>query len=175
MTSGWHYWLFEAEEGRLPLPVEGVDPKVFTSLEEAREVAGSVGRAVDIFRTPEEGGIFEFVETVGRDITVTPATVEVKAEVHSPSASTTDKAEQPDDLDDQQETTTVVKSLELRWNVEAPTKPHVRQLVFHQPAQKGEAYRVEALDEAGNVLASGMGEPVDAYLELWDEMKPPED
>ena len=94
MTSGWHYWLFEAEEGRLPLPVEGVDPKVFTSLEEAREAAGSVGRAVDIFRTPWEGGIAEFVETVVRDVTVTPAIIELKAEVHSPPVSTTtDKVE----------------------------------------------------------------------------------
>lgn len=166
MTSGWHYWLFEGE-GRLPLPVEGVDPKVFTSLEEAQAAARSLGRAVDIFRTPREGGIAEFVATVGGDVTVTPGAIEVKAVVNRVSVSATDEAEL-------EETTTVGKSLEARWNVEAPTKAHVRQLAFHPPSQESEAWRVEALDESGNVLASGMGEPQDAYLELWDDMKPPD-
>jgi hypothetical protein len=38
-----HYWLFEGEEGKAPFPVEDTDPKVFTSLDDARAAAFALG------------------------------------------------------------------------------------------------------------------------------------
>lgn len=62
MSDGFHYWLFEAEG--LPLPVQGLRPGVFTSLDDAREAASRLGRAIDIKRTPVQGGADEYVESV---------------------------------------------------------------------------------------------------------------
>ncbi len=158
----------------MPLPVEDVEPAVFTSMDEAREIAARLGRPIDIFRTPSDGGIAEFVQTVhGRDATVTPKTVVAKADVMLPSIEVSAEGEVKARVESEP-TTTVGKSLELRWNVEAPTDVHVRQLFFHPPSKKGEPWRVDAMDESGHVLASGMGTPEDAYLELWEEMRPPD-
>jgi hypothetical protein len=126
MGNSWHYWLVEGEEGRLPLPVEDVDPKVFTSLEEARQAAKSVGRAVDIFRTPEGGGISEFVETVAPEQVVRPEAIGSREHFET-------RWIDPSIQDDREEITVVSKTLELRWNVEARPRTHIRQLLFDPP------------------------------------------
>jgi hypothetical protein len=177
MTTGWHYWLFEGEEGRLPLPVEETDPKIFTSLDDARQAAQEVGRRVDIYRTPFEGGMAEFVETVPpeeseqleihdashRVVDSSPLHVTAKGEVKAEGEATGTWAFSG---------SATGKSLERRWNVIAPDA-HVRQIVWHPPSEPGEAWMVEARDDEGNVLNTGMGDPQSAYLDLWDDMKPP--
>lgn len=172
MTQGWHYWLFEGADDRPPLPPEEV-PDVFTSFEDAKAAATRLGRPIDIYRTPQAGGMAEFVESVGGDATVTPDPVEAKIEVILPAIETSaaGKIKPTGQLETRK---TVSKDLGLRWNVEAPPNIHLRGLKFHPPSATGEPWRIEALDESGNVLASGMGEPEDAYLELWEEIKPPD-
>lgn len=150
--TGWHYWLFEGEEGHLPLPLEGVKPSVFTSMDAALTAARQVGRTVDIYRTPSRGGVAEFVQTFkvahGSVKIVAKSTITVKGKK------------------------TESKDLSSRWNIAAPAGAHVRKLVFHPPTDKGNPWRVEALNDQDEVLGSGMGDPEDAYLELWEEVKP---
>lgn len=61
MEQGFHYFLFETGDEKLPLPVEGTG--VFTSLEEARAAAKTVGRPVDVYRMPYNQ-VGDYVETV---------------------------------------------------------------------------------------------------------------
>lgn len=58
MEEGWHYWVQDSVE-RTGEPPEGA--AVFTSLEEAR-AAAKPGQ--EIWRTPQTGGVGEFVEKV---------------------------------------------------------------------------------------------------------------
>lgn len=61
MEQGFHYFLFETGDEKLPLPVEGVG--IFTSLEDARAAAKKIGRPVDVYRIPYNQ-VGDYVETV---------------------------------------------------------------------------------------------------------------
>jgi hypothetical protein len=157
----WHYWLFEGEEGKPPFPVEDTDPKVFTSLDDARSAGFALERVIDIYRSPASGGMLEFVETV-KGVT---ASDELKLAVEESVTKLTP----------------IGWSITGRWRVhsreKATVEPHVRKLIMMPPSDPADPiWNFEVRDENDNILEISAGDDTqDAYLELWEQMKPPED